>query len=174
MRFISSGMAIDENDLSQRVILKLNDDPIQIITNLWTTGEIYDRLEPLGSSANLFIKYRDSWLPDPYIDDLSLVLKTEKGLVLICGCCHAGILNTMIHVEKIFKSSINSVIGGTHLISVDDQYLDYVINVFEDCYPKTSFYLNHCTGTNAFMKLTTALGQRVKACPTGMILSFND
>lgn len=142
----SIGLAVDQIDLSRRVKLILSDTPTEIVPNLWTTGDIDDRPELVGGSAHLFIRNGADWQPDPYRDDLSLVLKTSAGLVLICGCCHAGILNTLFHVERIFGDPIIVIIGGTHLVSADDPYLDHVIRVFTERFQNLTFYLNHCTG----------------------------
>lgn len=170
----SIGLAIKQSDLSKRITMKLSNAPTEIVPNLWTTGEIVERPEPIGGSAHLFICNGSDWLPDPYRDDQSLVLKTTAGLVLICGCCHAGILNTLFHVERIFGGPILAVIGGTHLMSAEDPYLDHVIHVFNERFPNLTFHLNHCTGENAFKKLKHAFGNRVRPCPAGTTINLNE
>ena len=170
----SIGMAYEQFSLSQRIKLNLSDAPTEIVPNLWTTGEISERPEPVGGSPHLFIRDGADWQPDPYRDDISLVLKTNQGLVVICGCCHAGILNTLFHVERKFKGPILAVLGGLHLLYAEDQYLEHVVQIFEERFPDISFYLNHCTGEKAFKKLVNAFGSRVRACPAGTIVNFND
>ncbi|MBE0697252.1 MAG: MBL fold metallo-hydrolase [Anaerolineaceae bacterium] len=168
----SIGLALEQADLARRVQVKLSDTPLEILPNLWTTGDIYERLEPEGSGAHLFIRGGDGWQPDPYRDDLSLVLKTPAGLVLICGCCHAGILNVLYHVERTFSAPIIAVIGGTHLVSADDPALEHVIQVLNERFPNLTFYLNHCTGKPAFKKLVDSFGSRVNPCPAGTVVNF--
>lgn len=170
----SIGLALDQSSLKQRVKLNLSDAPTEILPNLWTTGGISERPEPVGGSAHLFIRNGADWQPDPYRDDISLVLRTNQGLVVICGCCHAGILNTLFHVERKFKGPILAVLGGLHLLYAEDQYLEHVVDVLDKRFPDMSLYLNHCTGENAFKKLANAFGNRVKACPAGTIVNFND
>lgn len=170
----SIGMAIDKDNLLQRVKLKLSDNSAEIFPNLWTTGEIVERPEPQGSSAYHFIRDGTDWKPDLYRDDISLVLKTEKGLVVICGCCHAGILNTLFHIERNFEGPIIAILGGLHLLSANNQYLEHVVDVFDERFQNVSFYLNHCTGENAFKKLVNAFGSRVKACPAGTVITFDN
>jgi 7,8-dihydropterin-6-yl-methyl-4-(beta-D-ribofuranosyl)aminobenzene 5'-phosphate synthase len=113
------------------------------------------------------------WRPDPYADDLSLVLETEAGLVVICGCCHAGLLNTLAHVRRNFDRPITTVIGGTHLMSADTAYLQRVVTVLRNEYGRLDFYLNHCTGEQAFLALFKAFGHRVHSCPAGTRLTFD-
>jgi len=170
----SIGLAYNQSSLSQRIKLNLSDAPTEIVPDLWTTGGISERPEPVGGSPHLFIRNGADWQPDPYCDDISLVLKTNQGLVVICGCCHAGILNTLFHIERKFKGPILAVLGGLHLLYAEDQYLEHVVHVFDEHFPDVSFYLNHCTGENAFKKLVNAFGSRVRACPAGTIVNFND
>jgi len=172
-KYQSIGLSLTQADLASRAKLSLSHTPTEILPDLWTTGEILERLEPEGRSTHHFIVIDETWQPDPYRDDLSLVLKTQKGLVVICGCCHAGLLNTLFHVQKMFKRPIIAVLGGTHLVNADDMYLEHVIDVFQDRCKHIKFYLNHCTGERAFQKLKSVFGSQVKACPAGTIIHFN-
>ncbi|MBN2256844.1 MAG: MBL fold metallo-hydrolase [Anaerolineaceae bacterium] len=138
--YMSIGIDMDKTAIEKHAKLMLSDVPTEVYPNLWTTGEITDRSDLEGRSNNHLIKVNDEWKPDPYRDDMSIVLKTSGGLVLICGCCHAGILNTLSHVEQNFKESIHTIIGGTHLVTADGQYMDHVISVFTERYPKVVFY----------------------------------
>lgn len=170
----SIGVKLTRQDLEGRAQLKLSAAPQEIIPNLWTTGEIVERLEPEGRSPHHFIRTETGWQPDPYRDDLSLVLKTKAGIILICGCCHAGLLNTLFHVEKYFEGPIIAVLGGTHLTSSSDADLDHVISVLRDRYMPLDLYLNHCTGERAYQTLADTFGQHVKPCPAGTVIQFAD
>ncbi|MEA3349464.1 MAG: MBL fold metallo-hydrolase [Chloroflexota bacterium] len=170
-RFI--GLGLTQETLADRVQLHLSDVPVEILSGLWTTGEIVSRPEPEGRSDHHFIRSEAGWQLDPYRDDLSLVLKTQAGLVLICGCCHAGLLNTLFHVERSFDGEIIAVLGGTHLMSANEAYLAHVIDVLDDRYKHIRFYLNHCTGERAYRTLANVFGKRVKACPAGTVVRFD-
>ncbi len=153
--------------------LQLNDSPVEVLPGLWTTGEIAERSEPEGRSASHFIQVEGEWHPDPYLDDMSLVMDTQKGLIIICGCCHAGLLNTLAHVRNTFRRPIIAILGGTHLANADDAYLEHVSNVLRDQYDPLFLYLNHCTGESAYLALANAFGARVKPCPAGTIYMVN-
>lgn len=168
----SIGMAMSQQELAQRVKLTLSDEPVEVLPNLWTTGGIHDRPEPVGGSDHLFSDGENGMQPDQYADDLSLVLKTRDGLVLVCGCCHAGILNTLFHVKKHFRESITTVIGGMHLKGASDVYLEHVVQVLSADFPGLMIYPNHCTGDHAIQKLTDAFGDRVSLFSAGSMLQF--
>ena len=162
----------DRAELSKHFFLHLQNSPVELLPNLWTTGKIINRPERMGSSENHLIKQQDDWLPDPYADDMSLVLKTENGLVLICGCCHAGLLNTLMHVEETFQHKVITVIGGAHLVSFSSSDLDHAIETIQQDYTNCQFLLNHCTGTNAIQKMQEKLETKVEEFLPGTWLEF--
>jgi len=169
------GLTISKDQLAKHAALKLNPEPVQVVAGVWTTGEIRDRTEFQGSSPNLYIREDGGWSPDPYQDDLSLVIEGSTGLVLVCGCCHAGLLNTLAHVRRVFSRNVLAVVGGTHLVSANDETLAHAIQVLaEFCGGETPLlYPNHCTGEHAFFSLQQAYGNKVQPCPAGTVLSFD-
>jgi 7,8-dihydropterin-6-yl-methyl-4-(beta-D-ribofuranosyl)aminobenzene 5'-phosphate synthase len=173
-KYDASGFEKSQEEIVRRVEVHLSDAPMEIFPNLWTSGEITKRVEPEGRSNSHYIRVGGKWQPDPYRDDMSLVLKTQDGLVLICGCCHAGLLNTLFHVERNFEGPIIAVLGGTHLMTADGKLLDHVINVLDERYSDILFYLNHCTGDTAIKTLANAFGERVNTFLAGAVVTFED
>ena len=160
-------------DLTARLALELSQTPQEIIPNLWTTGEIVERLEPEGRSAHHFIREGDVLVPDPYKDDLALVVEVGEGLLLLCGCCHAGLLNTLAHVQRTFGEPIVGIAGGLHLTGVSDDELQHVVDVLSSMPVLKRVYPNHCTGEVAFVTLTQRLGaQVIRPCPAGTVLEI--
>jgi 7,8-dihydropterin-6-yl-methyl-4-(beta-D-ribofuranosyl)aminobenzene 5'-phosphate synthase len=169
----SIGLSIPLEELTQHADLRLSDSPIEVLPSLWTTGEVRERLEPEGRSPNHFIGTDGKWRPDPYRDDMSLVMDTQEGMVIICGCCHSGLLNTLAHVKRTFHRPIIAILGGTHLATADETYLEHVSDVLREQYDPLYFYLNHCTGERAYVAMVNAFGNRVKPCPAGTTFTFN-
>jgi len=167
------GLSLTQADLAQYVTLRLSPKPVQILPGLWTTGEIYERNQFEGRSPNHFILAGDDHLPDPYRDDMALVAETPSGLIVICGCCHAGLLNTLAHAQRVFNRKIIAIIGGTHLESVDPLILENAICqglVSQGHIP--DLYLNHCSGERPLAILAKMLGEKVHPCPAGSIIRF--
>jgi 7,8-dihydropterin-6-yl-methyl-4-(beta-D-ribofuranosyl)aminobenzene 5'-phosphate synthase len=135
-------------------------------------GEITDRPEPEGRSARHVVPTEDGWLPDPYRDDTSLVVETQ-GLTVVCGCCHAGLLNTLAHVHQVFQRPIATIMGGTHLVDADTAYPQHVIEVLRDTYGSPRLYLNHCTGERAYIALANAFGDQANPFSAGTTLALN-
>lgn len=170
--YVSIGLRLSREELAQQVGLCLSAEPAEVIPGVWTTGDIVERPEFEGRSPQHRIRVDGQWQPDPYRDDLSLVLETTSGLVLLCGCCHAGLLNTLKHVKRIFKKNIHTVIGGTHLVSAAPEMLQRAVNVISSTYGVKRLYPNHCSGERAFITLANAFGENVQPFPAGSTSTF--
>ncbi len=166
------GLGITQAELGQLAELHLSDAPAEVLPGVWTSGEITQRSEPEGRSPSHVVPADDAWQPDPYRDDLSLVVEMQEGLLVVCGCCHAGLLNTLAHTRRAFQRPIAAVTGGTHLESADDTHLRHVVSTLRDTYGSPRLYLNHCTGERAYVAVASAFGDRVKPCPAGTVLDF--
>ncbi len=99
------------------------------------------------------------WKPDPYVwDDRALVINVEKkGLVIISGCAHAGIINTALYAKKITGiSDVFAIIGGFHLAGKDnDNRVLKTINELQDLDPKL-IAPSHCTGWRGMCAIAKA------------------
>jgi 7,8-dihydropterin-6-yl-methyl-4-(beta-D-ribofuranosyl)aminobenzene 5'-phosphate synthase len=170
----SLGMTISQEDLSKRLVLHLSVTATEMLPGVWTTGEIFQRPEFEGRSPRHGIIVEGNWQPDPYRDDLSLVVETSQGLVVICGCCHAGLLNTLEHIKRLFTGDILAIFGGTHLVSATPEMLATTVERLATLGKQGAprLYLNHCTSESALLALTQAFGDRVRSCPAGTMATF--
>jgi len=131
----------------------LTREPIWITDNIVTTGEVpmttdYEKVAP-----SLFVKEGGAMHPDPLADDLALIIKTEKGLVVILGCAHRGIINTLRHAQNLTgENRINAVIGGTHLTAASEAGLEKTIADLRKMNIKR-LGACHCTGFRALTRL---------------------
>ena len=166
VRFI--GISLSRDELGSKTELHLDGAPQEIFPGVWTTGEIASRPYPMGCSPRHVVQGPDGWIPDPYLDDLSLVLESGPEVILLCGCCHAGLLNTLAHVGQRFERPVAAIIGGTHLARADAEFLGQVVDVLQRMESLRHMYLSHCSGETAVHALLNALGPEVvHPCPTG-------
>jgi 7,8-dihydropterin-6-yl-methyl-4-(beta-D-ribofuranosyl)aminobenzene 5'-phosphate synthase len=172
-KYKAIGLPVSQAELDQLADLHLSDVPIQVLPGLWTSGEITERHEPEGRSRYHVVRANDDWQPDPYRDDMSMVLETHQGLVVVCGCCHAGLLNTLAHIRHTFERPIIAIVGGTHLVAADEGHLTHIIETLRDTYGAPQLYLNHCTGQRAYAALANAFRDQVNPCPAGTTLAFS-
>ena len=162
------GVPLARGTLAARTKLHLSAEPQQMLPGISTTGEIASRPEPEGRNAHHVVRTETGWASDPYRDDMSLVLAVDPGLVLLCGCCHAGLLNTLSHVACTFERPVTAIAGGTHLVSADVHHLERVRQVMVEMESLQRLYLNHCSGEEALYSLRLTLGPTVvRSCPAG-------
>lgn len=169
----SIGLPLAQEVLASQTSLHLNADPQEIQSGVWTTGEVALRPEPMGSSDHHLVCEGASWAPDPYRDDMSLVIRVDGGLLLLCGCCHAGLLNTLYHARRVFEQPVVVIAGGTHLAGATPDHLRRVGQVLLEMETLRRIYLNHCSGEAAFHTLLSVLGPDVVCpCPAGTQLDL--
>ena len=158
----SIGLRISETDITRHAHLHLSAEPVEILPRVWTTGEIVERPDFEGRSAHHFIQVGETWQPDPYRDDLSLVLQTSLGLVVVCGCCHAGLLNVLAHIRSSFRNHFGDCWRDTPGIT-GSEALGKVIATLGKGYDGKipDLYLNHCTGERSLAVLAHALYEKL-------------
>ncbi len=138
----------------------LSRESVKLSEHVMTTGEI-----PMVTDYEIVEKYLcvmegDELKQDPINDDLALIIDTEFGLVVILGCAHHGIVNTLKQAKKVTgKELIYAAIGGTHLIHASKERLEKTAAALKEMGVQ---YLgvSHCTGFNASAYLAREFGDR--------------
>ncbi len=173
-------------DLTQeqenKLDFKLSRKPQQITQCLKTTGEITERNEKDGTEPIAMHWENGKLVVDPIWDDLSLVLSTKEGEVIVAGCAHSGILNICNYVKKSTERKIIAIIGGTHMVRYKSDEVKYVADQLENVYGCPDLYLNHCTDRLPFPFIINSktidilkkrFGQeKVKNCYVGTEIAF--
>lgn len=137
----------------------LTKEPVWISEDIVTSSEIpmiteYEKIDP-----NLYVKEKGALKPDPLCDDQALFIKSEKGLVIILGCAHRGIINTIRYAQKLTgMEPVYAVIGGTHLVSASSQRLDLTIAELLS-FGIRKLGVSHCTGLPASAILAQRFGE---------------
>lgn len=108
--------------------------------------------------------------PDMTPDDQSLVLETDLGLVVLLGCCHAGLVNTLEHVADLTGSrDVYAVIGGTHLGFCGREQLDQSITFIRNT-GIGKLAVSHCTGFAAAARMARELPKQFQVAMVGYTL----
>lgn len=130
----------------------LSDQYREILPSIFMTGQVPRTTDFETGDSGL---YTDTCgcSRDPFNDDQSLVIPTQKGLVVLLGCCHAGLINTLEYVAvKTGRRDIYAVIGGTHLGFCNNQQLDQTVQQLQQWQIK-KLAVSHCTGFAAAARL---------------------
>jgi 7,8-dihydropterin-6-yl-methyl-4-(beta-D-ribofuranosyl)aminobenzene 5'-phosphate synthase len=131
----------------------LTKEPIHLSEHTITTGEIPMMSGYEDVDNKLFVKMDGIFQQDPLADDLALVIDAEFGLVVISGCAHRGIVNTLRHAQKLTgKELVYAVVGGTHLFRASDERIEKTIADLRDMGIQ-KLGVSHCTGFLASARL---------------------
>ena len=151
-------------------IFTLTTEPFYITDSILTTGEVpmitpYEQIDPF-----LLEKDGNEFKPDKLADDLSLIIKTPYGLVIVAGCAHRGIINIVQHARNITGiQEIYSIIGGIHLIRSTIERRENTIADLKKINPE-KLAVSHCTGFEASVRLMTEFGDSFINNNAGSIL----
>jgi 7,8-dihydropterin-6-yl-methyl-4-(beta-D-ribofuranosyl)aminobenzene 5'-phosphate synthase len=137
----------------------LSREPVKINENILTTGEIPMVTDFETIDSGLFIKQDSKFMPDQVMDDRAIIIKTTFGLVIILGCAHRGMINTIYHAQEITGTSeICAVIGGSHLIGSSEERLWQSIAALKEIGVK-KLGLCHCTDLPVMSVLYQEFGE---------------
>ncbi len=109
-------------------------------------------------------------VPDTIPDDQSMIIDTAKGMVVLLGCCHAGLVNTLEHIFFLTgRRDVYAVIGGTHLGFCSREQLEKSIAAVKK-YGIRKLAVSHCTGFAASARLSRELPQEFQLAMVGYTL----
>lgn len=146
-----------------------NREPFQLSEGILLTGQIPRRFSFEEVQGEFQIKSDKEWKKDNLLDDQALVIDTPSGLILILGCTHSGLINTLTRVVEITgKDDFLLVAGGTHLKNAGDDRLNRTITAL-DKFRIQRLILSHCTGVLSFCRIHQALGDKASFGKVGQI-----
>ncbi len=169
---ITIGMPFKRDFLSERANIILTEEPYAITLHMMTTGIIPMKTAYEKVDDELFARVGKGLVRDEILDDLSLILRTNKGVVIVVGCSHRGIVNIIKHVQKLTgEKNIHAVLGGMHLERASAIQLERTIEFFK-AFDIEKIVLSHCTGKETSAKIYRALGDRVMFNEVGAVYEF--
>ncbi|MCK4767555.1 MAG: MBL fold metallo-hydrolase [Desulfobacula sp.] len=150
----------------------LSREPVWISDEIVVTGEVPLQTSFESIDKNLFVKIEGEYQMDTVPDDQALVVKTSKGLVVILGCAHHGMINTLQHAQKITgEERVHAVVGGTHLFRAGPDQLEQTIAALEE-FNVAHIGVSHCTGMPASMALMQHFKDRFFFNHVGKVMEF--
>ncbi len=137
----------------------LSKRPHELGPGCWTTGSV-PRLsfETSGIPKTMTYRKGNAFIPDYVEEDQAIVINVkDKGLVILSGCAHAGIVNTVNHARKISGvDEVWAILGGFHLARANDDELLRTVDAIKACRPKL-IVPSHCTGFRAMCQFAAQM-----------------
>jgi len=157
-------------DLEQKgAIFTLTQAPLNLMAGVTTSGEI-ERVTSFEVLEDLYTIVDGKVIRDHERDDSAIILNFEEGLVIVTGCCHAGIVNTMTHAKKITGvDKIHAVVGGLHFMDASEEKIEKSVQALGEV---NWVFAGHCTGFDGLRRLSNELGDRFTPIHTGSMIHF--
>ncbi len=166
LRFIGTAFAPSEVSAAGGVPVLIRNS-LTIAEGVFTTGEI-ERTESSRETEGFWTVDNGEFVRDGIPDDQALLADVNgKGIAVITGCCHSGVVNTLRHVGNMTgRDRLHAVLGGLHLRDADDgmirasvqELLGMDIELLGPC---------HCTGSRAISQMMETLGERCRPLKVG-------
>lgn len=119
------GMPLTRDEIEKKFNLILSSEPLEIADGVMFSGEI-KRYGYEEYTSGLYTFSNSSLVKDSMKDDAALYINTKKGLVILTGCGHAGILNIIRHAKEVTNQNVYAAIGGLHLLSSPKEHVEKV------------------------------------------------
>jgi 7,8-dihydropterin-6-yl-methyl-4-(beta-D-ribofuranosyl)aminobenzene 5'-phosphate synthase len=155
-------------------VFVIHDKPEELFPGIWLTGPVPRAYPEKNYPAGTEVNTGTAWVEDTVPDDQSLVFNTPHGLVLLSGCGHSGIINTLQYARGFLRPApIDAAIGGFHLFAATDQQLAWTASKLKE-YQTARILGAHCTGIESVYRLRELLGLTRQTCLVGTIGAVYD
>ena len=146
-----------------------HDKPEEILPGVWLSGPVPRVFPEKHYPAGIEVATDQGWMEDNVPEDLALVFNTSRGLVLLTGCGHAGIINTLQYARKFIRPApVAAAIGGFHLYNATDDELDWTADKLKE-FQIAQILGAHCTGIESVYRLRQRTGLNRRTCSVGTV-----
>ncbi|MCQ2507852.1 MAG: MBL fold metallo-hydrolase [Dorea sp.] len=160
-------------------VMEKYSDRIEIVTGDYKIAEgLYliphktPGLEAIGKREMMYKKVKTGLMPDDFSHEQSLVLDTDKGMVIINCCSHGGAVNIINEVCSTFPDKqVYGIIGGFHLFNKSEEEVRSVARAIRET--GIEFVCTgHCTKERAYKIMKQELGDKLEMLRVGLVMEF--
>lgn len=149
------------------------ESPTEICEGVYATGSV-PQVTDFEDAGGPFFEDCAGRCPDIFPDDQALFFATQRGTVVILGCAHAGVINTLKYVQTLTDNRpIHTVIGGMHLVSASAERMDRTVDELRSLGIKRLMPA-HCTGFPAMARLWQEFPCCYVPCPLGTVIETEE
>lgn len=135
-------------------------EPTQVLCDVWAFPVPGEKRDPefVPSTPHLLLRQGEEYVPDPFEDELSLVVEGAFGISVILGCAHAGVVNILEAAAAFFGThAFYSVSGGMHLKEQNAAFLGRTVEALRSRFDVKHWRPCHCTGFAGAVRLAKAM-----------------
>ena len=164
--------SLDESKVREKAHeLIWTNGPTEICPGLFVTGEI-PRVTDFEDTGGPFFLDEQCHQPDPLIDDQAVFFDSSEGTVVLLGCAHAGVINTLQYIRQLTDNKpTHALMGGMHLMNASRERIHRTVESLEQ-FGIDLLAPAHCTGAIATTELCTAFANTCMPCAVGTTMEF--
>jgi 7,8-dihydropterin-6-yl-methyl-4-(beta-D-ribofuranosyl)aminobenzene 5'-phosphate synthase len=167
---MTAGNKITASELAEIVLVE---EKTMIADGLFLTGPI-PRTTDFEDTGGSFFKDPDCRTPDALPDDQAAFIETKHGTVVILGCAHSGVINTLQTIQTLTANRpIHTVIGGMHLLNASPERMNQTVAGLRG-FNIQRLIPCHCTGFAATVRLWNEFPGKCEICPAGTVIRIED
>jgi len=152
----------------------VHEKPEELLPGVWLTGPVPRVYPEKNWAPGNKVEKGNSWVEDNLPEDQALIFNTSRGLVMLSGCAHAGIINTLHYAREFLRPApVQAAIGGFHLFAASDEQLDWTADKLHE-FQVAQILGAHCTGIESVYHLRQRLGLNRKTCVVGTVGAIYD
>jgi 7,8-dihydropterin-6-yl-methyl-4-(beta-D-ribofuranosyl)aminobenzene 5'-phosphate synthase len=127
---------------------------------------------PMPKGESFVVRKDGEMVADTFEDEICLLLRGTDGWVVLTGCCHRGLENTLRAARFLTHNEpVRAVVGGLHLRNASEERLERTAKLLES-HGSPEVYCGHCTGERATEFLQQRLGGKVRPFQVGKRISL--
>lgn len=143
--------------------------PVELLPGVWLSGPVPRRYLERNWSGSHLLMAPSGPAEDTVPEDQSLIVDTARGLVLVSGCGHAGLINTIEYARTVVRPApLHAAIGGFHLFEASDAALDFTADKLRE-FGIENFLGAHCTGIEPVFHLRRRANLPRRSCVVGAV-----
>jgi 7,8-dihydropterin-6-yl-methyl-4-(beta-D-ribofuranosyl)aminobenzene 5'-phosphate synthase len=144
----------------------------KISDGVWFVTQYPRPVESVPNDPKLVLVQNSQIVPDDLPDDSCLLIEDDPAPILMLGCTHSGIVNTLLHLRQhMGVSKLKAVIGGTHLMASDEAVVKRAIDILGE-FSVGLIGTSHCTGFKASVLMATHFKERFTLAATGSVITL--
>lgn len=152
--------------------LVMTEKPTLVANSFTVTGPVPRETEFENTGGPFFLD-EQCQTPDPFMDDQAVFFESSLGTVVLLGCAHSGVINTLRYVRRLTGGRpIHAVLGGMHLVGASPQRLERTIDELQKM-NIDRLGPAHCTGRDATAALWKSFPDRCVSCHVGTQIEFD-
>lgn len=151
--------------------IKVSEDMISLTEHIFVFHHFKKYNDFEQRNPKFFVKIGEEYRTDDFADEIALGILTKKGLVVVVGCSHVGIVNILKTITERTKRPIYAVVGGTHLVDADEVRIRETLEMFQEMEIQ-KVAVSHCTGEEGILKIREGMKEQYVYNNTGHVMQI--